>query len=222
MKFRKLILFIIILLYVFINASLCSEEIENKKGFCFRGRPINECNSFMITEVAYLKRISRNEKYEPWPGFLFNNDLDFYFSADIGYMKNIGQKNAIGGTLYFGFDDNNSRLAIKPRYRRWLSHKTHLDISAGVIFFNINGYIYKSPGFTGNVGLGISNIGTLLIQLEITPYSGLNWDNNEPFDGHETVLYGGIKLGSYPGVTTLVIAPITFFVIYIIGMAGSN
>ncbi len=198
-----------------------SSDEPIKRGNLGLGRiPDSECRSFLLTEVAYLKRLSQDYGLEPWPGYYSSNNLDFYFSADAGWMKNLDNRNAIGGTLCWSFDDRGSRLALKPRYRRWLTRTIHTDVAIGMILL-ITGGRDEAGGFTGNISLGIRDLVTVLLQYETIPYTAYPRDE-PPVSGTEKTLYGGIKIGSYAGAAVMIVAPITIGIAYIIAMAGSN
>lgn len=184
---------------------------------CFRGRPQSECTSFFITEFAYLKRLARDDK----PNTDASNDKDFYFLAEVGWMKNLNPKTAVGGTLSWGFDDDNSRVALKPRYRRWLTRRMNLDVSMGIIVWNLTGYEDEAPGFTGKIGIGYGDWFGLITQVEMIPYRNRivahgQTEPENPYEGTETVWYAGLQLGSYPGTASMVVAPLTVLILFLI------
>lgn len=68
-----------------LTGAVHSSDEPGKRGNISLDRiPDNECSSFLLTEVAYLKRLSQNYGVELWPGYYSNNHLDYYFSADVG------------------------------------------------------------------------------------------------------------------------------------------
>jgi hypothetical protein len=76
---------------------------------------------------------------------------------DVGGMKNISPRFALGGTLGAASDGADyQRFVVKPRLRTWLGRGYALDVAPGVIF--PGGYSYTtdyvklgSVGFTGEV-----------------------------------------------------------------------
>jgi hypothetical protein len=189
---------------------------SEKGGFCFKCRPSPQCGSFLITEFGYLKRFARSGYFES------GNDRDFYVLGEVGWMKNIDEKNAIGTTVYYGFDDDASELAIKPRYRRWLTPRVNLDISAGPIIKTFNDWRYNVPGFTGQVGLGFGDAALVITQVNVIPYDLRFEDGGAGKPDTETVWYGGAKLSSYPGTAALILVPLTTAVLWIIAMSGTS
>ena len=205
-----------------LSAAAQSAEPPTKRGHLGLGRmPDADCRSFWLTEVAYLYRFSQDYDKEPWPGYYSShNNVNFYFSADVGWMKNLKNRNAIGGTLYIGLDDMGSRVALKPRYRRWLTRTIHADLSLGMILLITGGWD-NAAGFTGNISIGIKDLVSVIVQYETIPYEAFPRDA-PMIKGTERTLYGGIKVGSFAGAAVMVIAPITLGVYWIIALAGSN
>jgi hypothetical protein len=106
----------------------------------WRGRPLAETRSFMITEMGVLARIDDYPYAGGGPGI--------EFSFDLGWMKNISERGAVGFSGYALVSDFTTRLGIRARYRRWLSRKTSIDISPGVLLGGEDGAIeYDPPGF---------------------------------------------------------------------------
>jgi hypothetical protein len=161
-----------------------------------------------------LKRLARSGHFRP------GNDKDFYFLGEVGWMKNVDEMNAIGATVYYGFDDDASEIAIKPRYRRWLTPRVNLDVSAGPILKTFNSWRYSVPGFTGQVGLGYGDVATLITQLNVIPYAShyrrYSRDAGLGIPKTETVWYGGVRLSSGLGAAALIIVPLTIAVAFLI------
>ena len=185
------------------------------KFLCFRGKPAGYCKSFLITEAAYMFRISKSGYTES------NNNKNFYFLGEIGYMWNLDANKAIGGTLYYGFDDDGSELAIKPRYRHWLNSSIHLDASIGVILWNFSD-MNKTPGFIAQFNLGYGDYFSVFTQFNLKNYKDNFYiDSQHVQDANESerVWYAGLKLGSYPGSAAIVIAPLTILIWYLVAFS---
>lgn len=196
-----------------------SGEIQKRGGIGLGRVTDRDCSSFLLTETAYLFRLSQDYGQEPWEGYYKNNNLNYYFSADAGWMKNLNN-NAVGGTLCWSFDDKGSRLALKPRYRRWLSRTIHADASVGVIFLITGGWD-NAGGLTGNIGIGIRDLVTVLVQYETIPYESFPRDAPS-IKGTERTLYTGIKVGSFAGAATMIVTPVVVGIFWVIGIAESD
>ena len=158
---------------------------------CWRGKP--ECGSFMVTEAGLLYRV---DDY-PFPGM----DTNLAAVFEVGYMKNISPKEAVGATGYALVSDL-TRLGICPRYRRWLSHSTSVDLSAGVLLGGEDPAIdYDPPGFLLGASYNMKDLLALTLESEYSRYrdygDGLSSQYQTTSDW---TFRGGAKLGSGLGL----------------------
>jgi hypothetical protein len=159
---------------------------------CFRGRPKPRCDSFWFTEFAATPRLNANPSGAGGP--------DYYYTWDYGLMSNVGEKKALGGGLFLGGEDDGFRFGVKFRYRRWLTPRTPLDFSPGILIAGgDNQRKPQFPGFTGSVGVMHADLVGIAVQFEVVPDSARTL---------ETAWYGGVKFGSYPGLIMSVVGPI--------------
>ncbi len=142
---------------------------------CFRGQPPPACKSFWITELGYSYRLNAGGH-------------DHYVTFELGYMSNQSERYALGGSLLAGFDEE-FRIGLKPRLRRWLGRSTSIEVSPGIL---LAGGGARLPGFTGHVGVNFADVAILTSQVEVL---------DRGF-GSNVAWYGGIKLGSKPGLIT--------------------
>jgi len=160
---------------------------------CWRGKP--ECASFLVTELGVLYRM---DEY-PFSGMDWRVALTF----DLGYMKTLSPKTAVGATGYALLHDDITRLGIRPRYRRWLSRDISIDISPGILLGGEDSNAdYDPPGFVFGV---TGNMGDLVALTLETEYSRYRVYNNIPpdFSYYHTsdwTIRGGAKLGSGLGL----------------------
>lgn len=130
------------------------------KRISFRPRPKSECDLFWITETSAMYRLVGASRLREEPGF--------FFSGELGLMKNRTENTAMGGTLYFGITSDIYRFGIKGRYRHWLGQRAFLDFAPGLI---LGGGDSKSelnlPGLAGHLGIGFSDWVHLASQVEI-------------------------------------------------------
>jgi hypothetical protein len=91
---------------------------------CFRGRPAPTCASFFLTEAE-------GGLVVPFGG----GGAAARVGVDVGFMRNVGSRSAIGATIAGGAYLNGSEsgfVSLRPRYRYWLSPTTSLDLGPGV------------------------------------------------------------------------------------------
>ncbi len=167
---------------------------ERKPGhsLCWRGRP--ECGSFVVTELGALYRL---DEYD-YPGMDWRVVLTF----DAGYMKNLSLKDAVGVTGYALLNDDITRLGIRPRYRRWLSHDTSIDISPGILLSGEDAAIdYDPPGFVLGVTGNLRDLLALTVETEYSRYRDYGGGPGVDYQTQsDWTIRGGAKLGSGLGL----------------------
>jgi hypothetical protein len=160
---------------------------------CFRGRPIEKCSSFFITEFGARYNITRNSS-----GDNFVDRLTVPIT--LGWMKNVGLRNAVGGTIGLDPDTEYSDwfFSFGPRYRYWLSQNTSLD---GMVSFAI-----------GNVGLHNINIAGVWMNRDIVGMdAGILFDMvHDGYQRERVRPYVGVRVGSYPSLIACSVTVIVF------------
>src|SRR3989442_14158973 len=106
-------------------------------GLCFTPRPLPACGAYLITEFGVGVPLSRTGVH-PAP----------LFTWELGGMKNLGERSALGVAVFVNGFDWGTGLGVRPRFRSWLSHGVGLDVAPGLI-------LSGSPGerFSGQVAL---------------------------------------------------------------------
>ncbi len=172
-----------------------------QKQLCLKAYPKPECQSFLITEFSYMNRFHLSSKL---PSYVY--DDAFLFSWELGLMKNITPRYALGGTFYTAVDDEGSRVGIKARIRRWLSRELSIDLAPGILIAKISGDYERYPAFTGHIGFNYTPMLSVVTQLEIIPFKANLFDpvsqSFRRFRGNEVSWFVGIKLCSEIGVGT--------------------
>lgn len=189
-----------------------SETVRRIPALTWRGRPLAETRSFMITEFGVLARI---DDY-PYIG----GDSRIAFSFDLGWMKNISERAAVGFSGYALVSDPTARLGIRARYRRWLSQRTSIDISPGVLLSGEDsGIEYDPPGFALGATLNAGDLVALTVDAEyarnldlVHDTPPLQWEKRT-----DVAWRAGAKLGS--GLGLLGAASLVGLVLYI-GLSG--
>jgi hypothetical protein len=177
----------------------------------WRGRPLAETRSFMITEFGVVARI------DDYP--YSSGDSRIGISFDLGWMKNISAKRAVGFSGYALVADPTTRLGIRARYRRWLSRKTSIDVSPGVLLGGEDsGIEYDPPGFVLGATLN-SGLVALTVDAEyaknldlVHDTLPLQWEKRT-----DVAWRAGAKFGSGLGILG---AAGFFGLIILIGLSG--
>ena len=142
-----------------IAACLLASATPVQAQVCFRPRSLAACKSFVLTEFAIGATF-----FAPPP-----RRSDVYYSGEFGWMTNVTARSAIGGAIQYGIDeDSDYRIGVKPRYRRWLTDATSIDVAAGLLLLG-DGLTF--PGFTGHVAVNFTRIVGVGIQIEAYPHA---------------------------------------------------
>jgi hypothetical protein len=129
-------------------------------GLAWRGRPYPGTRSFMITELGVMYRMDRY----PYSRFPSRTAVTF----DLGWMKNVGTRHAVGFSGYAMPADQTTRLGIRGRYRRWLSPRLSVDVSPGVILGGEDGGTnYDAPGAVLGVTLNSGDLVAVMVDTEL-------------------------------------------------------
>jgi hypothetical protein len=166
---------------------------------CLYPRPT--CQTWLISEFGVLNAFENELQSGPVNAAYW----------ELGLMKRLNARSAIGLSAYATYDDSDFRRTIggvKARARRWLTRAVTLDVGAGLLLVTSGNRDpglprLKLPGFTSRVDVGLGDwIGVLggvdVYGLEI-PATIIEPGISRLKDERHT-WYGGIRLGKYPGV----------------------
>ncbi len=114
--------------------------------FRWNPKPLPACRTFPITEIGLNYRVSSDQA----------TDQQLYITSDLGFMRNLNPRYALGASNFVGFgDDSEFRGGLKPRMRRWFTNGTRIDVSPGILLWD-SIWRFSRPGFTGSVDLKFS------------------------------------------------------------------
>lgn len=166
----------------------------------WRGRPYPATKSFLITEFGVMQRL------DPYPWKFGGSRLAITF--DVGWMKNVSTRSAVGFSGYAMPSDETTRLGIRGRYRRWLSRRLSLDVSPGVILGGEDAALnYDAPGYVLGATLNAGDLIAVMVDAEVAR----SWtfaEEDPPFltrETHTDVTWrAGAKIGSGLGLAASV------------------
>jgi hypothetical protein len=155
---------------------------------CFRGRPLPRCRSFWITEAEGGLRLAGPAAA--------SGDLDARLGIELGWMRNLSPRTAIGGGLAAGWDGVEF-LSLRPRYRRWLTPVLALDVSPGVRW---------TPGRIETVEARVA--------VSWNDLAGVWTEVDAGFGTGGAVRWlAGVKTGAQAGLVSYVLGAITFAIL---------
>lgn len=98
--------------------------------FCFNARPLADCHTFAVTEVALGRRLvgttAPNDQH-------IDQMMDWRVVFDIGLMVNRDERSAIGGSGVLRIGDEILILGAGVRFRRWLPNGRAWELSAAAL-----------------------------------------------------------------------------------------
>jgi hypothetical protein len=128
-------------------------------------------------------------------------------------MANVGARSAVGGAALGAISGGGGRLALKLRYRRWLTPSWALDVAPGVVVAAGSGgqeADLRGPGFSGHVGLMWKDYAGLSLLYEAIPFR----QATTSLTGTDAVFGVGGRLGSPVGG---IVGAATFIGLVIVG-----
>ena len=121
-------------------------------------------------------------------------DFPGHGSFLIGGMANHGPRAAFGAALMLGNGSGGERVGVEARARRWLGAGRAIDVSAGPLLASVHAHSLSDRTRSYGVGADASVMWFDWVGLtargEVVRAEGRNL----------SALYGGVRLGSYPGV----------------------
>lgn len=169
-----------------------------------RPKPLPMCEEFGIFEFGYGYRLGEKPSWA---------EENLYFVWDLGWMRNVNKRMALGLSLFAGVDLSYGRLGVKPRYRLWLSSDVSLDVSAGLfVFGDHEQFAVSNPGFTGHVGLNFADWFQPMLQVDVVRLGSF---------GTDVAWYAGARVGRYAAVAgTVGLAAAIYLLLYAISESG--
>lgn len=178
-------------------------EAPAPRSFCWEGSPASECRTFLVMEGRLYRQLAgsrypyRHGPYGPRAGEVEGHmELSGYVAWEVGAMVNTAPDRAVGASLLLGEEEGGLRVAMKGRYRRWLSRTAAWDAGAGVlaakrrVFGDIGSEYVPSVGLTGDVSLGLTRWVAVGVEGDLL----FSRDGRDPATG----FYAGVKLGKGP------------------------
>jgi hypothetical protein len=173
------------------------------RSFAMSSGPLPGTRSFMITQVGVAARVDA--------GSPLYNKGDAYAFADLGWMRNVSRRLAVGGNMYVGGDDYRLRFGPKLRLRYWVSRAVSVDLAPGVLLWGDEDWHGDAhfPGWVGEASLSCEDV---LLTAEVESIDISDWYGAEDRD---TSWYVGGKIGGVPGMVGLFAGIIALAMIHV-------
>jgi hypothetical protein len=200
---------------------------QRTRGLCWRG-PTATCQVILLTEVGYHRVLTTNSRmlrYEgtPAPSAPSNGVLS-HISWEIGLLRPINERIALGGTFELGASEDGSRHGIHVRGRRFLTSHSSIELSAGVIGASVGDFSTRDArGFNVNARFNLDDKLMLVVS-----YDDLDWPDPRP----DSFIYlddvaraRGLKVGaasgSWPALITSAVG-VAAYVALALMLSGSS
>jgi hypothetical protein len=133
------------------------------KRFKLEPAPLAECGGYMVTDVATLVRMKGSGEIP---------EEDVWTSVDLGAMRNVGERTALGASAFVAGARNLRQLGVRARLRYWLPRHASVNASLGVILASdlssdpLYDRDFRAPGFVAAAGASAN--GTLALKAQIS------------------------------------------------------
>lgn len=140
---------------------------EVTHGFCFRPQPLPKCKAYFIYDLGVSFELGEEEPHDSEA-----------LSLELGYMRNLTTKDAVGfGVIGMATSEAN-KLAVRARYRRWLSRTVGLDAAAGLTVAggDEQGSSPVFPGVIGSLGVQVGGVVGVTLEAEQARYQSFTYN----------------------------------------------
>jgi hypothetical protein len=173
---------------------------------CFESQPLPRCRGFWVTEFGGGVRVSPTVPGS-WRGLI---------SWELGGMRNLSRKVAVGGTGFWTLTDQASSLGLRPRMRYWVGDAFSVDIAPGVILVERG---RSGLGFSGQVSANVTP--TLSLVTTVQSIRAVTYSYDTPRPGRID-LFVGARLSGRAGAIAGVVAPLVPFLYVFILCSGGG
>jgi hypothetical protein len=187
-----------------IALAVCLSELLTEtawSGLHFRGSPGDKSGPFLIVEDGIAGTLAK-------AGSGGGSSSHTYVHNELGVMKNVNARYALGVTHYLVFkaDGEDVRAALRVRERRWLSRRFSMNLSLGTYYW---GGGTDLPALTGQIDINCADL--------ISLYSGIETYRSNGAGADWTF---GIKASSYPGTVVMGAGALALGLVVIAFMSG--
>ena len=184
---------------------------ENYRPPALRGRPLAWQAGFPLLQGGILACVKDHNAYGGDEGVAI---------TDVGYMRNIAPRSAIGGTISLVGNGDYLRIGVKPRVRHWMSRTTSVDFALGGFYCvdDTTGDIdHSGVGVVGEASVNFGDFVSITNLIEISNVDErVNWGpylDPHYSSGTELMVYFGVKAGGEPGIPAAILTGLSAVVL---------
>ena len=170
------------------TVGIAVDQASAPRSHAMTSGPLPNTRSFMITQAGIAARVDA--------GSPLYNKGGMYALTDLGWMRNVSQRLAVGGDMYVGGDDYRLRLGPKLRFRYWVSRTVSVDLAPGVLLAGDEDWNGEAhfPGFVGEASMSRNDV---LLTVEV---ESISISDRYGAEDQDTSWYIGGKVGGVPGM----------------------
>jgi hypothetical protein len=162
------------LLLALARSRAAAQGLDNPR-LCWEPKPAPACRRILVTEMS--------------GGTSLESSPVLYLTSEIGFLKTTRSNSAWGVSLFTAMMDDDGRLGLKARYRRWIGKRLVAEAGGGPLLLNAT-FRARHLGFVAHTSLGYKDWLTATVQMELTRYATT---------GTKARAFVGLRTGSYPG-----------------------
>jgi hypothetical protein len=136
------------------QATAPRDSARPHRSLCLRERLAGECDKIVVFEVGTFFVLNTTHR-ALLPTGETNGAFPWHVAWDLGVMRNLSGRSALGVMGEAGFSKLSYRLALEPRYRRRLPAAFSADVAAGPLWTHI-GEARESGGVGATAELRIN------------------------------------------------------------------
>lgn len=176
-----------------IMAFLLSPLAAWTQGLSFHARPRPDCSSFYFTNAGGYLKLDAHSSTPP-----SGTQTNLRAIWDWGLMFNVSSHDAIGGSWFVTWDEDDVATGPVIRYRRWFEHGRSLDVAVGTPLAGGDGL--ETGSVLGLVKYNPVDWFGVALRPEYVRYAAV--------PGGTGRIYTGVEFSSFPGLAVSVVGGI--------------
>lgn len=172
---------------------------ETAKALSFNPRPFSQARSFLITEFG-LGHLSNSHS------ICGDNTAEDYGVTwwELGWMKNVNQRWAIGAAVFIVGDEKRVVIGIKPRAQLWLGRRSSVHAGLGPILAKRGDDHTDMSGLRGDIGYNANSWLGFTLGFEVANHEmGVHRSGSDALSVKEwtrTSYNFGVRISGVPGL----------------------
>ncbi len=197
---------VMLIIAVTVLAASPSVAQTSQRGFSFTPRPLEQTKTFTITEFSLGRRFGDYNL-----GDDDRSESEGLAAWELGLMRNVSERWAIGAAVFLNADDWRTQFGIKPRVRYWLGQRSSLDLAAGPILKTYGEDQLTHTGISSHLGYNANSWLGFDLGFEYVSFDGMIFAPGGelliPVKGDRSSFSITTRIGGVPGAIAGVAVP---------------